>query len=153
MQVKPNPEDNGEITKQFLKRLVKSDFKTYYSTPELNDVLYLHYKGFQKISNLDEYTGNFILNIGLKVLYLEGNAIKEICGLKNLANLRCLYLQENLISKIEGLEALTTITNLNLTDNMIEKVEGLSTLNKLQNLQLKRNRIGLNGLEDVAGLL
>lgn len=33
MQVKPNPEDDGKITQQFLKKLVKSDFKTYYSTP------------------------------------------------------------------------------------------------------------------------
>jgi len=53
MQVKPNPEDEGKITKEFLKKLVKSDFKQYYTTPYLNDVLYLHYKGFNQISNLE----------------------------------------------------------------------------------------------------
>ena len=57
MHLKPNPEDNGVITKQFLKKLCKSDFKQYYSTPELNDILYLHYKGFNQIANLEEYTG------------------------------------------------------------------------------------------------
>lgn len=52
MHLKPNPEDKGIITKAFLKKLCKSDFKQYYSTPELNDILYLHYKGFEKIDNL-----------------------------------------------------------------------------------------------------
>ena len=45
---------------------MKKDFKLYYSTPELNDALYLHYKGRDRIENLEEFTG-------LKVLYLEGN--------------------------------------------------------------------------------
>lgn len=44
--VKPDPEDKVEISKAFLKKLVRSDFRTYYTTPELNDILYLHYKGF-----------------------------------------------------------------------------------------------------------
>lgn len=44
--VKPDENDKSEISKAFLKKLVKSDFKSYYSTPELNDCLYLHYKGF-----------------------------------------------------------------------------------------------------------
>lgn len=61
MNLKANPEDEGRITKEFLKKLVKTDFKTYYSTPNLNDVLYLHYKGFSQISSLDEYTGTLIL--------------------------------------------------------------------------------------------
>ena len=59
MHLKPNPEDNGVITKAFLKKLCRTDFKQYYSTPELNDILYLHYKGFEKIANLDEFTGIF----------------------------------------------------------------------------------------------
>jgi dynein assembly factor 1, axonemal len=57
MHLKPNPEDNGVITKDILKKLTKTDFKQYYSTPYLNDILYLHYKGFTKIDNLEEYTG------------------------------------------------------------------------------------------------
>ena len=57
MHLKPNPEDHGVITKPFLKKLCKTDFRQYYSTPSLNDILYLHYKGFEKIDNLEEYTG------------------------------------------------------------------------------------------------
>jgi dynein assembly factor 1 len=46
----------------------------YYTTPSLNDCLYLHYKGFDRIENLEEFTG-------LKVIYLEGNGLGKIEGL------------------------------------------------------------------------
>ena len=59
MQLKPDAEDNGVISKAFLKKLCKSDFRNYYSTPYLNDILYLHYKGFNQIANLEEFTGTF----------------------------------------------------------------------------------------------
>lgn len=78
MHLKPNPEDNGVISKEFLKKLCKTDFKNYYSTPYLNDILYLHYKGFTKIDNLEEYTGNASSYSGLKVIYMEGNAFRKI---------------------------------------------------------------------------
>lgn len=53
-----------EITPKVLKDICRKH--DLYSTPELNDKIYLHYKGFKKIENLDAYTG-------LKVIYLEGN--------------------------------------------------------------------------------
>lgn len=68
MQVK---EDNyPRITDQFLKKLLSSDIRMYYITKYLNDKLYLHYKGFRKIENMNEFTG-------LKVLYIEGNALEK----------------------------------------------------------------------------
>lgn len=45
---------------------MRSDFKLYYSTAKLNNIIYLHYKGLDKIENLEDYTG-------LKCMYMEGN--------------------------------------------------------------------------------
>lgn len=70
------------ITKEYLKKMCKE--QRLYITPELNDKLYLHYKGFMQLENLDEYTG-------LKALWMEGNAIKKLENLEKLVNLRCLY--------------------------------------------------------------
>lgn len=55
-----------EMNKKTLKKICRE--LNLYSTPELNDKLYLHYKGFARIENLEEYTG-------VKVIYLEGNGM------------------------------------------------------------------------------
>ena len=38
--------EDKRLTKDFLKKLLKTDFKHYYTTPYQNDSLYIHYKGF-----------------------------------------------------------------------------------------------------------
>jgi len=134
------------MSKEFLKKMLRSDIKNYYTTPYLNETIYLHYKGFDNIENLDEFTG-------LKVIYLEGNGLRSMEGLQDCKELRCVYLQENLIKKMEGLEELPNLYNLNLTDNLLENITGLSKNTKLNTLQLKRNRVGRNGLDDLKGLL
>ena len=84
-----------EITPKLLKEYCKKD--GLYSTPHLNDRLYLHYKGFRAVTNLEAYTG-------LKVLWLEGNGLTAISGLSAQTEMRTLYLQENLLERIENLE-------------------------------------------------
>ena len=42
-----------------------------YEYPELNDKIYLHFKGFNKIENLEEYKN-------LKTIWLENNCISKI---------------------------------------------------------------------------
>lgn len=60
-----------ELTKEFLRNLCKEARKKQqdmYVTPEINDRLYLHYKGFRKIQALEEYTG---LKVSSRVQALE----------------------------------------------------------------------------------
>ena len=134
------------MTRKYLDKILCTDFKEYYRTHELNEILYLHFKGFKKIDNLFTFTG-------LKCLYLEGNGIQKIEGLDNCVNLTSLYLHENCICKIEGLDKLEKLVNLNLSDNLITTIENLNNCKNLSNLLLKRNRIGENGLNDLKGLL
>jgi len=115
-----------------------------YSTAELNDKLYVHYKGFKKIEGLDEFKG-------LKVIYLEGNGFTTIEGLSALSQLRCLYLQENMIEKIENLDALTALDTINLNQNLIRGISGLVKLTPLNTLLLNKNRLA--ALDDLAGVL
>ena len=107
----------------------------YYRTPELNEKLYLHYKGFHTIKNLEQFTD-------LKCLYFEGNGCKKLAGLEKNVKLRCLFIQENVITTIEGLDTLTDLRQLDLSSNIISHVQGLEKLTILDNLNLKGNKLG-----------
>mmetsp|Transcript_47863 Transcript_47863/g.124223 ORF Transcript_47863/g.124223 Transcript_47863/m.124223 type:complete len:261 (+) Transcript_47863:1290-2072(+) len=122
-----------EMTAALLKQVCKT--LKLYSTPELNDKIYLHYKGFSRIGEaISAYTG-------LRALWLEGNGIDTIENLDCLKELRCLYLQQNLIEDIEGLEENTELDTINLSNNQIAKVSGLSHLKKLSTLHLTHNKL------------
>lgn len=103
-----------------------------YSTPRLNDKLYLHYKGYKRIENLDEY-------VELKALFLDSNGFSKIENVDHLSQLRCLFLQRNLLSNIENLGGLISLVQLDLSENRILKVEGLACLPNLSTLNLARN--------------
>ncbi|XP_066597226.1 dynein axonemal assembly factor 1 isoform X1 [Prorops nasuta] len=118
------------MTEEFLRKHCRQ--LKLYQTPHLNDVLYLHFKGFSFIENLERYTG-------LKCLWLENNGIREIANLENQEQLRSLFLQHNLISKLENLERLTQLDSLVLSYNNIHRIENLEKLPSLTNLNLSHN--------------
>lgn len=134
------------LTLSFLKKLLFTDDRNYYSDPQLNEVLYLMYRGFSKVENLHIFTN-------LRCLYLQSNVIVAIEGLQSLTSLASLYLNDNLIEKIEGLSTLTALTLLNLSTNRIERIEGLEGLNCLETLDVSTNLLGKNGVNDVLGVL
>lgn len=105
-----------------------------YSTPAINDKLYLHYKGYNKIENLEDYTG-------VKALWLEGNGLTKLEGLEHQTLVRSLYLHENLFEKIENLDTLCNVDTLNLSKNFITKIENLSHMTQMTSLNLANNKI------------
>ena len=149
--VEEEKEPNGTpiLTNRFLRELFKKEHKKYYRTPWLNDKLYLHYKGFSRMKNMEQFTE-------LKCLYFEGNGCDSLLGLENCKMMMSLFVQENCITKIEGLDTLKDLRQVNLTNNMIKKVEGLENCTSLDTLYLKGNRLGQSpegDIESLKGLL
>lgn len=120
------------LSEPYLKQLCKE--MKQYTTPRLNDQLYLHFKGFPKIECLDEYTG-------LRCLWLEGNGLRKIEGLDANTELRGIYCQQNCIETIENIGHLAELDAINCSNNMIKTVTGLADNKKLNTLTISHNKL------------
>lgn len=105
-----------------------------YQTPELNEKLYLHFKGYKRIENLTQYHG-------CKAIWLDSNGFTKIENLDSMQSLRSLYLSKNLISKIENIDNLGMLSVLDLSYNRITNVEGLQGCQLLESLNLSHNQL------------
>jgi hypothetical protein len=105
-----------------------------YETAELNDKIYLHFRGFKKIENLEAYTG-------CKSIWLESNGFTEIENLSAMQELRCLYLAKNLIWSISGLNNLVNLTILDVSYNRLASIGNLSCCVNLQTLNASHNAL------------
>jgi hypothetical protein len=108
-------------------------------------VLYLHFKGYMRIQNLEPYTA-------ARAIFLESNNLRRIEGLESLVSLRALYLQQNAIKCVENLGTLSNLNTLNLSQNAIERLEPgcFDGLHSLSTLILSKNRFMAS--EDVSEL-
>lgn len=131
----------AQMDKKTLLAICKAN--DLYRTPGLNDKLYLNFKGFTRIENLEEYTG-------LKALFLEGNALDSIEGLPTLPELKCLHMQQNSLWAISHLEGCPELDTLNVCHNQLKRLDGLACCSKLQTLLATHNQ--LESLESVAHL-
>jgi len=130
--------DESQMTAQKVQQICKSTGG--YNTMALNEKLYLHFKGWPRIENLDDFTG-------ARVVWLEGNGLRKIEGLQPCSGLRQMYLQQNCFQKIENLEGFDELRTINLSENFIATVENLSHLPRLETLQLNNNNI--SSFEDI----
>jgi len=106
-----------------------------YRTACLNEKLYLHFKGYLRIENLDEYTA-------ARCIWLEANGLQEIENLEPCKDtLRQLFIQQNCIKQMKGLDQCTKLGAINLSENFVTKIEGLEKLTELHTLQMAQNQL------------
>ena len=129
-----------EMTAKWLKTHCKENGG--YGTPELNDKLYLHFQGFDRIQNLEAYTG-------LKSLFLEGNGLEDLEGLSACVELRCLFAQQNMVTAIPP-SLPVSLSTLNVSNNNVSHLRNVARLVELQTLQASNCKLKtLESLEEL----
>lgn len=119
-----------------------------YSTPELNERLYLHHLGVAELNGLAAFTG-------CVVLYIDHNALSDLSGLAPLTRLDSLYVSCNALASLDSLPLLPSLHTLDVAHNHIASLACLDTAApQLQTLLASHNRLqGLAGVQGLTQLL
>ena len=82
----PDMDESGcpVLTEAYLKKFLNRNLNLYYGTPEVNDCLYLHRKGFKELKNMHLFPN-------LKCLYFEANRCNSMNGLETNVHLKSLF--------------------------------------------------------------
>ena len=147
------------MTEALVSQICKD--KGFYRSPSLNEKLYLHFTGFLKIQNIENFCN-------CKALWLENNSISTIENLEPLRELKTIFLQNNQINSFLGAaEAcianpeetpqlasmyprglrptsgpLPSITNINLSSNGLLSLDGISFIfPNAESLIVSQNRL------------
>ncbi|ORC91310.1 putative dynein assembly factor 1, axonemal-like [Trypanosoma theileri] len=145
MAIRNSESENVLMTEEAVIRQCK--IHKGYSTPELNEKLYLHHLGFTKISSLDAFHQ-------CTVLYLNNNAINNFEGIGSLQRLYALYISNNAFQDCLSLPLLPSLRILDISCNSIASLKGLANAPGLETLLVSRNCIeNLEGLEPLENLV
>ena len=101
----------------------------------------LELKTFIEQDALDYCQLNSINPDNIKKLYLYGNKLTDISGIKIFKNVIYLSLHHNNISNISVLKYLNNLKELNIGNNKVKDISDLKYLNKLKQLILFDNKI------------
>lgn len=127
------PYDDGRMTEERISHICKQNGG--FRTPELNDKLYLHFRGYSKIENIGAF-------FNCRALWLENNLLSEIGdGLAQLEKLNSLFLQHNSIRSFGITTPLLSLRSINLGFNHLTTLQGIEMLPSVEKLIVAHNSI------------
>ncbi|CCW69912.1 unnamed protein product [Phytomonas sp. Hart1] len=120
-----------------------------YSTPDLNEKLYLNHLGLSGLSSA------FSLYVNCTALYLNHNALHDLTDLGCLINLKSLYLSFNALDSSSSWPTFAALEHLDVSNNYLKRLDDIShAAPMLRTLLVSYNRIDSLGsaLESLTGL-
>lgn len=128
--------DESRMSEEFISEICKANGG--FRTPELNEKIYLHFRGFRKMEGLDSF-------VCCRALWLENNLIAEIEGIERLTVLDSLFLQHNQISKLPTSLTMTapllSLRSLNVSHNALVSLNGIEYFPNLEKLLVSNNKL------------
>lgn len=139
--------ENLEELDLYINQIEKISSSTFEKNPKLKRLDL----SFNQLRTLDEFPSSNLSS--LEEMYLIGNKIRHITGMRDMPKLTMLELGDNRIRTIENLDNLTALQGLWLGRNKITQIQNLGALTQLKRLSIQSNRIEtIGGLDHLVHL-